>query len=120
VFGTVILKKIDKLRFKKEIEFMKTAKIYFATILSLMFCSELVSQSAADSIYYAKAKEEGRVLLYTSLATDDNNAFRSAFERANPGVKLDIYRASGTTILQKVLTENRAGANPVNAIVSRT
>ena len=62
---------------------MKTAKIYFATILSLMFCSELVSQSAADSIYYAKAKEEGRVLLYTSLATDDNNAFRSAFERAN-------------------------------------
>jgi ABC-type glycerol-3-phosphate transport system substrate-binding protein len=120
VFGTVILKKIDKLRFKKEIEFMKTAKIYFATILSLMFCSGLVSQSAADSIYYAKAKEEARVLLYTSLATDDNNAFRSAIERANPGVKLDIYRASGTTILQKVLTENRAGANPVNAIVSST
>lgn len=57
MFGTVILKKIDKLRFKKEIEFMKTAKIYFATILSLMFCSGLVSQSAADSMYYAKLKK---------------------------------------------------------------
>ena len=63
---------------------MRTAKIYCAIILSLMFCSELVSQSAADSMHYAKAKEEGRVLLYTSLATDDNKAFRSAFEKANP------------------------------------
>ena len=56
---------------------MKTAKIYFATILSLMFCSGLVSQSAADSIYYAKAKEEGRVLLYTSLATDETTRFEA-------------------------------------------
>ena len=32
-------------------------------------------------MYYAKAKEEGRGLLYTSRATDDNKAFRSAFEK---------------------------------------
>jgi hypothetical protein len=52
-------------------------------------------------MYYAKAKEEGRVLLYTSLATDDNKSFRSAFEKANAGVKLDIYRASGTRFCKR-------------------
>lgn len=97
---------------------MKTMQLYFATILSLLVCGGFVSQSAADSSFYAKAKEEGRVLLYTSLASSDNNAFRSAFGKAYPGVKLEIYRASGTTILQKVLTENRAGADLVDAVMT--
>ena len=93
---------------------MKTTKLYFAAILSLVCCGGFVSQSAAaDSSFYAKAKEEGRVVLYTSLAAEDNKPFRNAFENANPGVKLEIYRASGTTVLQKILTENRAGANLV-------
>jgi iron(III) transport system substrate-binding protein len=97
---------------------MKTIKLYFATFLSLVCCAGFVSQSAADSSFYAKAKEEGRALLYTSLAAEDNKAFRSAFENANPGVKLEIYRASGTTVLQKILTENRAGANLVDVVLT--
>jgi len=97
---------------------MKTIKYYFATILSLVCCGGLVSTSAADSSFSAKAKEEGRVLLYTSLAAVDTKAFSSAFEKANPGVKLEIYRASGTTILQKILTESRAGANLVDAVMT--
>jgi len=97
---------------------MKTTKLYFATILSLACCCGFVSQSAADSSFYAKAKEERQVLLYTSLANADTKAFRSAFEKANPGVKLEIYRASGTTILQKVLTENRAGADIADAVMT--
>jgi len=97
---------------------MKTMKFYFATILSLVCCGGFVSQSAADSSFYAKAKEEGRVLLYTSLASEDNKPFRSAFEKANPGVNLEIYRASGTTILQKILTESRAGASLVDAVMT--
>ncbi|HSK30451.1 MAG TPA: extracellular solute-binding protein [Candidatus Limnocylindria bacterium] len=97
---------------------MKIMKSYFATILSLVCYGSLVSQSAAESAYYAKAKEEGRVLIYTSLAASDNKPFRSAFEKANPGVKLEIYRASGTTILQKILTESRAGAHLVDAVLT--
>jgi iron(III) transport system substrate-binding protein len=97
---------------------MKTTKLSFATILSLACCCGFVSPSNADSSFYAKAKEERQVLLYTSLANADTNAFRSAFEKANSGVKLEIYRASGTTILQKILTENRAGADNVDAVMT--
>jgi hypothetical protein len=33
-------------------------------------------------------------------------------------VKLEIYRASGTTILQKILTESRAGAHLADAVLT--
>lgn len=97
---------------------MKTMKFFFATLLSLMCLGGNVAPSAAQSAFYAKAKEEGRVLVYTSLAASDNKPFRSAFEQAYPGVKLEIYRASGTTILQKILTETRAGAHLADAVLT--
>jgi ABC-type glycerol-3-phosphate transport system substrate-binding protein len=78
----------------------------------------LGSRSAAQSSFHAKAKEEGRVLIYTSLAASDNKPFQAAFEQAYPGIKLEIYRASGTTILQKILTESRAGAHLADAVLT--
>lgn len=97
---------------------MKLLKFGSAAVFSLVCYGGFVSHSLAQSEFYAKAKEEGRVLVYTSLAASDNKPFRSAFEQANPGVKLEIYRASGTTILQKILTESRAGAHLVDAVLT--
>jgi iron(III) transport system substrate-binding protein len=91
---------------------------YFLGITSLVFWCGPLSLSFAASPYYAKAKEEGRVLLYTSLAGADTKAFRTAFEKANPGVTLEIYRASGTTILQKIMTESRAGTHVADAVMT--
>jgi len=89
----------------------------FISIAALLFAWS--ARSDAESSYYSKAKEEGQVLLYTSLAGSDTKAFRSAFEKAYPGVKLEIYRASGTTILQKILTESRAGNEVVDAVMTQ-
>ena len=61
---------------------MKFMKLYVATIVGLVCCAGLVSHSAAQSEFYAKAKEEGRVLIYTSLAASDNKPFQAAFEQA--------------------------------------
>jgi iron(III) transport system substrate-binding protein len=97
---------------------MKFMKLFIATIVGLVCCAGLVARSAAQSGFYAKAKEEGRVLIYTSLAASDNKPFQAALEQANPGVKLEIYRASGTTILQKILTESRAGAHLADAVLT--
>ena len=98
---------------------MKSLKNFFAIVLGIMSVAALVARAGAESSFYPKAKEEGQVLLYTSLAGSDINAFRKAFEKAYPGVKLEIYRASGTTILQKILTENRAGTNVVDAVMTQ-
>ena len=97
---------------------MKFMKLYVTGIVSLVCCAGLVSRSAAQSSFHANAKEERRVLIYTSLASSDNKAFQAAFEQAYPGIKLEIYRASGTTILQKILTESRAGAHLADAVLT--
>jgi iron(III) transport system substrate-binding protein len=91
---------------------------WFFVIASLLFWCGSSSLSLAASPYYVQAKEEGRVLLYTSLAGADTKAFRTAFEKTYPGVTLEIYRASGTTILQKILTESRAGTNLADAVMT--
>lgn len=97
---------------------MKGSRNFFAVVLGIVSVIALVSRADAQSSFYSQAKEEGQVLLYTSLAGSDVNAFRNAFEKAFPGVKLEIYRASGTTILQKILTENRAGSDIVDAVMT--
>jgi iron(III) transport system substrate-binding protein len=102
----------------KGIAIVRIMKLYVVAIVALAWCAGAASRSAAQSSFYAKAKEEGQVLLYTSLAASDNKPFRAAFEQAYPGIKLEIYRASGTTILQKILTESRAGANLADAVLT--
>lgn len=98
---------------------MKRIEILCAFILVGTLILVSASRVHAENSYYAKAKEEGQVLLYTSLAGSDTKAFRAAFENAYPGVKLEIYRASGTTILQKILTESRAGNQVVDAVMTQ-
>lgn len=97
---------------------MRTVKFCFAAVATLMWLGALVSQGSAESAFYAKAKEEGKVVLYTTLAASDNKPFRAAFEQAYPGVQLEIYRASGTTVLQKILTESRAGAHLTDVVLA--
>ena len=58
-----------------------------------------------------EAKKEEKVVLYTSLAGTDTKPFKESFEKKIPGINLDIYRTSGSKILQKVLAEHNAGAD---------
>lgn len=97
---------------------MQSVRNFFAIVVGIACVFASTSRAGAQSSFYSKAKEERQVLLYTSLAGSDINAFRNAFEKAYAGVKLEIYRASGTTILQKILTENRAGTGVVDAVMT--
>ena len=39
------------------------------------------------------AKREGRVVLYTAMATESNQAVKNGFEKKYPFVKLEIFRS---------------------------
>jgi len=54
------------------------------------------------------AKREGRVTLYGSPETEIMKAVQNAFE-AKYGVKVEYWRASSTKVLDRALTESRAG-----------
>jgi iron(III) transport system substrate-binding protein len=56
----------------------------------------------------AGAKKEGLVVLYTSLNTQDSGPLTQAFEKRY-GIRTQIWRAASERVLQRAVTEARAG-----------
>jgi iron(III) transport system substrate-binding protein len=73
----------------------------------------------ADDALYAKAKAEGKVLLYSSLSTGDTRELQKIFEKKYPGVDLEIYRTGGPKILQKIMAEHRTGNDIADVVMTK-
>jgi iron(III) transport system substrate-binding protein len=67
-----------------------------------------------DQRVLAGAKKEGRVVVYTSLNTKDSVPIVEVFEKKY-GVKVDLWRSSSEKVLQRAVTEARAGRYAVDA-----
>ena len=61
------------------------------------------------------AKKEGELLVYTSAPVDDMAAVTTAFEKKY-GVKVKVWRAGSENVLQRTLTEGKAGRFEVDII----
>jgi iron(III) transport system substrate-binding protein len=61
------------------------------------------------------AKKEGTVTIYSSVTVDDMKVLAAAFEKKY-GVKLQAWRASSESILQRAVAESRAGRYDADAI----
>ncbi len=79
--------------------------------------AELASYAGADRTQrlVAGAKKEGVVNIYSSVTVDDMKVLASAFEKKY-GVKLQVWRASSESILQRALVEFRGGRYDVDSI----
>src|SRR3954469_13316051 len=62
-----------------------------------------------------RAKQEGTVVLYTSLAPTESKPLAEAFEKKY-GVKVELWRALSDKVLQRVVTEGRANRNAVDVV----
>ena len=60
------------------------------------------------------AKKEKQVVVYTSLNTKDSIPISQAFEKKY-GVKVELWRSSSEKVLQRAITEARAGRFAVDA-----
>ena len=61
-----------------------------------------------DAKIAAEAKRQGVVVIYTSLNTKDSLPLTQAFEKRT-GLKAELWRASSEKVLQRAVTEARAG-----------
>lgn len=61
------------------------------------------------------AKKEGEVSVYNSAPIDDMKVFAAAFEKKY-GIKVKVWRASSESIVQRAITETRAGRYDVDVI----
>jgi len=79
--------------------------------------AELATYAGADRTerLIAGAKKEGVVNVYSSVTVDDQKALVNAFEKKY-GLKLQFWRSSSESILQRAMVEYRGGRYEVDAI----
>src|SRR5215471_19019393 len=63
----------------------------------------------------AKAREEGTLTVYTSMATTESGPLAQAFEKKY-GVKVQLWRALSENVLQRALTEARRGRRSMDVV----
>jgi len=62
-----------------------------------------------------RAKQEGSVVLYTSLAPTESKPLAEAFEKKY-GIKVELWRALSDKVVQRVVTEGQAHKNAVDVV----
>jgi len=86
--------------------------------MRLAAAAAIVLASAAqaqDADLAARAKKEGAVTLYTSMQVVDSGPLTQAFEKKY-GIKVNLWRASGEKVAQRVITESRGGRHDVDVV----
>jgi iron(III) transport system substrate-binding protein len=63
----------------------------------------------------AQARSEGTLTLYTSMATSESGPLTQAFEKKY-GVKVQLWRALSENVLQRALSEARAGRRSMDVV----
>lgn len=61
------------------------------------------------------ARKEGALTVFTSMQVGDSRPLAEAFEKKH-GIKVNLWRASGEKLVQRVLTEARGGRHEVDVI----
>src|SRR5499426_4739076 len=64
------------------------------------------------------AKIEGEVVLYSSLNNEQIVTLIDAFKKKYPAIKPSFYRATSERVLQRAITEARAGRFAVDVVTS--
>jgi iron(III) transport system substrate-binding protein len=70
-----------------------------------------------DQRLIAQAKQEGSVAFYTSLAPTESKPLADAFEKKY-GVKVELWRSQSERVVQRVVSEARAGRHAVDVIAT--
>jgi iron(III) transport system substrate-binding protein len=75
----------------------------------------LYSGADRQQLLSTKARAEGTLTFYTSMATTESGPLAQAFEKKY-GVKVQLWRALSENVLQRALTEARAGRRSMDVV----
>jgi iron(III) transport system substrate-binding protein len=70
-----------------------------------------------DKRLIEQARREGTLSLYTSLAPTESKPLAEAFEKKH-GVKVELWRSQSERVVQRVLSETRAGRHTVDVVAT--
>ena len=102
---------------------IKLAAALLAALLPLSAAAQSPSNDAVfryqgadrDARLVQKAKEEGTLVLYTSLAPSESKPLAEAFEKKY-GIKVELWRSISEKVVQRVITEAQGRRNSVDVV----
>ena len=89
------------------------------TFFSLVFSGCLLAYAVDAAEVKEKAEAEGKVVLYASMNNADVKALADGFKQLYPKIDIQFYRASDSPLMEKVMTEARAG-RPLWDVIATT
>lgn len=95
-----------------------------ALLLGFIFSGISTELFGADSAHTQKliegAKKEGKVVWYTTMAIDESRRVLNRFEEKYPFIKAELFRTGGGPMLNRILSEARAGGQRFDVVNSRS
>ena len=86
-------------------------------VLVIAFRGEAFAQSGGGPASVIEgARREGNVVFYGPLNINDSRMLAKRFEEKYPSIKVEILRMSAEPLLNRILTEDKAGRNTVDVI----
>jgi len=76
--------------------------------LALLVCAGAMSRVEAQDLR-AKAEAEGKLMFYATFNAADSKSLTDAFKQAYPKIDAAYYRTTDSALMERILTENRAG-----------
>lgn len=93
---------------------MKIFLFLFNFFLCLFLASPLFAQ---DAKLVTEGKKEGKVVVYGSMESDIFDGIQKSFEK-HTGITIDYWRASGASVLERVLSERNAGKPLCDVVIN--
>ena len=104
----------------KEEAIVKVFKV-FVVLLTAIFLIPVTSwaQGSPDPKLIKGAKREGRLIYYTTMTLSQSKEVVDAFQEKYPFIKAVLFRTGGGPMLNKILTEARAGRHVWDVLSAR-
>ena len=88
---------------------MKRFKALAAWAVVLGVCSTVRQSDAAE--VKDRAEAEGKLMFYASFNAADSKTLTDGFKQLYPKIDAAFYRSTDAALMERILTENRAGQN---------
>jgi len=88
---------------------MKTRATLATVVISLFLLPFVSFSQSTDPKIIEAAKKEGEIIWYTSMSVDQSQPLMNAFNKKYPAIKPVLVRLGGGALMNRVLTETRAG-----------
>jgi iron(III) transport system substrate-binding protein len=98
----------------------KSLTVFLVLITMIVLSSAAVrSQTNPDPKLIEGAKKEGRLVYWSTMTVNQSKEVVDAFKKKYPFIEVNLYRTGGDAMINKALTEARAGRHEWDVINTR-